>query len=247
MFMFLLKLNFFSYLLKLITAVFQLTLTTDLHPCLMICIPYLMTSHPIIPFFSNLIRLGDFNINVYSTSSSRTKLDVIISDTFNLKQIVNAPTLLTLIHLPLLILFFFHLTLTLLLVVFFLLSFIQTISLFFSPFPLILLTVPTPSLLVRSGYTISLTLSMLMPLLSSIDWKELLPLSDPNFSWAIFKELFLHIITTTVPSKLVYPLPTLIILGSNDHSLTMSKKESESSLLLKIWFSFSLGQIQFLL
>ena len=153
-----------------------------------------------------------------------TKLDVIISDTFNLKQIVNAPTLLTLIHLPLLILFFFHLTLTFLLVVFFLLFLIQTISLFFPPFPLILLTVPTPPLLVRSGYTILLTLSMLMPLLSSIDWKELLPLSDPNSSWAIFKELFLCIMTTTVPSKLVYPLPTLIIIGSTDHSLTMSKK-----------------------
>ena len=62
-------------------------------------------------------------------------------------------------------------------------------------------------------------------LLSSIDRKELLPLSDPNASWAIFKELSLCIMTTNVPSKLVYPLPTLIILGSTDHSLTMSKKK----------------------
>ena len=34
-------------------------------------------------FLCNLILLGDFNINFYSTSSSRTKLDV-ISDTFDL-------------------------------------------------------------------------------------------------------------------------------------------------------------------
>ena len=40
---------------------------------------------------SNLILLGDFNIIFFSTSSSKTKLDV-ISDTFDLTQIVNAPT-----------------------------------------------------------------------------------------------------------------------------------------------------------
>ena len=40
---------------------------------------------------SNLILLGNFNINFYSTSSSKTKLDT-ISDTFDPKQIVYAPT-----------------------------------------------------------------------------------------------------------------------------------------------------------
>ena len=80
----------------------------------------------------------------------------------------------TLIHLPLLILFFSHLTLTHLLVVFFLLSLLQTISLYFSLFPLILLTVLPPPLITRSGYTILLTLSV--PLLSSA------PLTGKNYS-----------------------------------------------------------------
>ena len=55
-------------------------------------------------------------------------------------------------------------------------------------------------------YHISLTLNMLMLiLLCSIDWRELLLLSDPNASWAIFKEVFLSIMSTTVRNKLVYP------------------------------------------
>ena len=60
-------------------------------------------------------------------------------------------------------------------------------------------------------------------LLCSIDSKELLSLTDPNASWAMFKELFLCIMTTTVPSKLVYLLLTLIFLGSTNHFLTMPK------------------------
>ena len=106
---------------------------------------------------------------------------------FFLVQLLMLPLIsLTLIHLPPLILFFSHLTLMLLLVVFLLLSLLQTISLFFSPFPLILLTVLPPPLLARSGYTISLTLSV-------------------PFECAL--ELFLRIMTSTVHSKLVY-LPT---------------------------------------
>ena len=90
--MFLLKLNFFSYLLSLIISLFQLALNTGLHSHLTIwifCFDELTSLNPSI--LSNLIFLGDFNINFFSTSSSKTKLDV-ISDTFDLKQIINAPT-----------------------------------------------------------------------------------------------------------------------------------------------------------
>ena len=71
-------------------------------------------------------------------------------------------------------------------------------------------------------------------LLSSIDRKELLPLSDPNAFWAIFKERFLCIMTTTVPSKLVYPPTNCYYLWINRSFLNHVKKESESFLLLKI-------------
>ena len=90
--MFLLKLNFFYYLLSLIIALFQLALTTSLNPHLMTSIFYLTSLHPSIPStLSDLILLGDFNIYFYSTSFCKTKLNA-ISDTFDLKQIVNAPT-----------------------------------------------------------------------------------------------------------------------------------------------------------
>ena len=92
-------------------------------------------------FLSNLILLGDFNINFYSTSSFKTKLDA-ISDTFDLKQINNAPTHFSHTDTPSTIdLVFLPSNIDGLLVVFFLLSLLQTISLFFSPFLLILLTV----------------------------------------------------------------------------------------------------------
>ena len=86
------KLNFFFYPLSLIIFPFQLALTTSLHSHLTIwifCFDKLTSLNPSI--LSNLIILGDFNINFFSTSSSKTKLDV-TSDTFDLKQIVNAPT-----------------------------------------------------------------------------------------------------------------------------------------------------------
>ena len=45
------KIEFFSYLLSLIIALFQLALTTGLHPHLTIWIFYLTSSHPSIPPF----------------------------------------------------------------------------------------------------------------------------------------------------------------------------------------------------
>ena len=42
-------------------------------------------------------------------------------------------------------------------------------------------------------------------LLCSIDWLQVLPSSDPNTSWIIFKELFLLIMNCTIPSKLTFP------------------------------------------
>ena len=42
-------------------------------------------------------------------------------------------------------------------------------------------------------------------LLFSIDWLQVLPSSDPNASWIIFKELFLRIMDCTIPSKLTFP------------------------------------------
>ena len=68
-----------------------------------------------------------------------------------------------------------------------------------------MLTVLPPSLLARSGYTISIDFEHANALLCSIDWKELLPLSDPNASWTIFKELFLRIMMITIPRKVMYP------------------------------------------
>ena len=174
-FMFLLKLNFFSYSLSLIITLFKLALNyrpQSSSDDLDLLFDDLTSLNP--TFLSNLILLGDFNINFYSTSSSKTKLDA-ISDTFDLKQIINAPTHFSHTNTPSTIdLVFLPSNIDGLLVVFFLLSFLQTISLFFSPFPLILLTVLPPPLLVRSGYTISLTLSMLM--LSSA------PLTEKNYS-----------------------------------------------------------------
>ena len=152
----------------------------------------------------NLILLGYFNINFYSTSFSKTKLDVNpILSTLSKSLMVSLISL-TLIQYKL-ILFFFYLTSMLFLVVFFLPSLFQTISLFFSPFPQILLTVLSPPRLTRSGYHISLTLRIPMVSSAPLIGKNYSPLSDPNASWAIFKECFHHIMTTTVPSKLVNP------------------------------------------
>ena len=145
---------------------------------------------------------------------------------------------LTLIHHPLLILFFFHLTMTFLLVVSFLLSLLKTIFLFFSLFPLNLLTVLPLLFLLRSGCTISLTLSTLI--LSSA------PLIGKNYSPCQIltlpcQELFLFIMTTTAPSKLVYALPTLLFLSqlllinqvNIRKSIFSSAKRTGSSLLSK--------------
>ena len=194
-----------------------MALTISLHPHLNLLFNELISFNPSI--LSNLILLGYFNINFYSTSFSKTKLDVNLTLSTISKSLMVSLISLTLIQ-YILILFFSYLTLMLLLVVFFLLSLCQIISLFFSPFPQILLTVLPPPLLTRSGYTISLTLRMPMVSFAPLIGKNYFPLSDPNASWAIFKECFHHIMTTTVPSKLVY-LP--IFLGSTAHSLTMSK------------------------
>ena len=146
--MFLLKLNFFSYSLSLIITLFKLALNyrpQSSSDDLDLLFDDLTSLNP--TFLSNLILLGDFNINFYSTSSSKTKLDA-VSDTFDLKQINNAPTHFSHTDTPSTIdLVFLPSNIDGLLVVFFLLSLLQTISLFFSPFLLILLTVlPLPSL-----------------------------------------------------------------------------------------------------
>ena len=74
---------------------------------------------------SNLIVLGDFNIKFYFTSSSKTKQDVISDDTFD-----NVPTHFSQADtLSTIDLLFSRLTLMPLLVISFLLSLLQTISL----------------------------------------------------------------------------------------------------------------------
>ena len=160
------------------------------------------------PFIlSNLILLGDFNINFYSTSSCKTKLDV-ISDTFHLKQIVNAPTHLSHTDTPC--------TIDLVFLpsnidapscsIFLLLLLLQTIYLFFSPFQCTnsVNSLPPPPPCKVWLYQLT-DFESANALLCSIDWNELLLSSDPNASWAIFKERFLHIMTTNVSSKLLYP------------------------------------------
>ena len=200
--MFLLKLNFFSHPLCLIITLFQLALITDLHPHLTIWISYLMTSNQLIPpFLSNLMLLGDFNINFHSTSSSRTKLDV-ISDTFD---IVNVPT-----HL-------YHTDTTSTIDLVFLPSNIDNpscsilppvsssdlFSILFS-LPTDSVNSPSPSPPRKIWLYHPADFERVNALLCSIDWKELLPFSDPDASWAILKELFLRIMTSTVHNKLVY-------------------------------------------
>ena len=44
-------------------------------------------------------------------------------------------------------------------------------------------------------------------LLSSVPWESTLPFSDTESAWLIFKNIFLSIMHTTIPSKLVYPSP----------------------------------------
>ena len=44
-------------------------------------------------------------------------------------------------------------------------------------------------------------------LLSSVPWDSTLTLSDPESAWLIFNDVFLSIMHTTLPSKLVYPSP----------------------------------------
>ena len=152
---------------------------------------------------------------------------------------------LTLMHHPLLILFLVLLTLTLLPLIFFLLSLLQTIFLLsFTtefvnspslPFP------PPP----RKVWLYHLTdFECANALLFSIDWKRINTLSDSNASWAIIKELFLCIMTTTVPSKLVYhPMYTNSSFPWVIHFFINQVKIRKS---IFFWF-FSLGQIPFLL
>ena len=111
--MFLLKLNFFSYLLSLIIALFQLALTTGLHLHLTIWIFYLRNSIP--PFFLILSFLV-FSTLIFSPLQIHPLrpnwMSYLILLTLS-KSLMFPLISLTLIHLPLLILFFSHLTLTL--------------------------------------------------------------------------------------------------------------------------------------
>ena len=49
-------------------------------------------------------------------------------------------------------------------------------------------------------------------LLSSVPWESTLPFSDTESSWLIFKHIFLSIMHTTIPSKLVYPSPCFSVI-----------------------------------
>ena len=152
--------------------------------------------------FSNLILLGDFHTNFFSPSSSKTKLDV-ISDTFNLKQIVNAPTHFSHTDTPSTIDFVF------------LPSNIDASSCSILPSVSssdhfsILFSLPTDSV---NSPSPSPLLKVWLDHLGAFEYANA-PLTGVNYflcqilmsSWTIFKELFLHIMMTTVLSKLVYP------------------------------------------
>ena len=128
--------------------------------------------------------LGNFNINFYSSSSSKTKLDA-ISDAFDPKEIVNAPT-----H-------FSHTNTPSTIDLVFLPSNIDApscsilpsvsssdhFSILFS-LPIDSVNSPSPSSPHKVWLCHLADFERVNALLCSIehDWKELLPLSDPNAS-----------------------------------------------------------------
>ena len=81
-------------------------------------------------------------------------------------------------------------------------------------------------------------------LLSSIPWKSLLSQNDVNYSWLIFKEIFLDVMKRTIPSKLVFHHKSPP--WSNDHLLACIKrrhrlfslaKQTRSSFLMSLYRS----------
>ena len=60
-------------------------------------------------------------------------------------------------------------------------------------------------------------------LLSSVPWESTLPFSDTESAWLIFKHIFLSIMHTTIPSKLVYPSPRFSVPWTNGSLLSHIK------------------------
>ena len=60
-------------------------------------------------------------------------------------------------------------------------------------------------------------------LLSSVPWESTLPFSDTESAWLIFKHIFLSIMHTSIPSKLVYPSPRFSVPWINDSLLSHIK------------------------
>ena len=174
---------------------------------------------------SNLILLGDFNINFFSTSnsSSKTKMDV-ISDTFHLKQIVNVPThfshtdtppTIDLVFLP-------SSTDASSCSILHPVSSSDNFSILFS-LPTYSVNSPSPPLLARSGYTILLTLSVLMLSSAPLTGKNSSPCQILMLPGAYLRNLSSTLWPPLFLTNLCTPLPTLLFLGSTSNSLTMSK------------------------
>ena len=153
--------------------------------------------------FLNFILLGDFNVNYYCTSPLKLKKDA-ISNSFNLQQIVNDPTHFSYSSIPS--------TIDLVII----LSTIEISScvlppVSFSDHNSILFAIPLKSHITTTPTTPhkvwlynQADFVRANSLLCSIDWLQVLPSSDPNASWIIFKELFLLITNCTIPSKLTF-------------------------------------------
>lgn len=60
-------------------------------------------------------------------------------------------------------------------------------------------------------------------LLSSVPWESTLPFSDTESAWLMFKHIFLSIMHTAIPSKLVYPSPCFSIPWINGSLLSHIK------------------------
>ena len=74
-------------------------------------------------------------------------------------------------------------------------------------------------------------------LLSAISWDSILPVSDTETFWLIFKELFLHTMHNSIPSELIYPSPhpappwiirPIVSLIKTSNSLYSSARQSNS-------------------
>ena len=62
-------------------------------------------------------------------------------------------------------------------------------------------------------------------LLSSIPWDSLLSDSDVNYSWSVFKEVFLNIMNRTIPTKVSYSTthPPLDLFGHLSKAYSKAK------------------------